>query len=429
VATWLGPLVFVLSLTTCTEDLTSPGNCPDFCPVAAISIIDTVLTGTVSGDSSFGRPNGYVDPDDAIGLLAADFPSIGRDSRPIMRTYRLASRVPIAADTTTGAVIGVDSLWLSFTVGGRDSAARNVRLGIYRLPLTIDSTTTFGDLTSSFVTPLRTVNLDSLAAHPGSADPVTGDSVAVDSANNRLRVFVKFDSAQVPLVAGDSGKLAFGIRVSADTLASVTIPSAQNVFLGPAVLWFVKADSAGAAVIHTRTNTSTARSLTAGGLDGFDSFVFQPPAAPLGTDLIVGGVPSVRTIMRLAVPRAIRDSARIILATLELIPTTPPVGIPADSFRVIAYPVIADFGAKSPLSTSFTDTTRIYITPVDTIRLNLTRVMINWTLNGALPTTLFLRQVPEGAQFAELHFHSSLDTPYRPRLRVTYSPRYPDVVK
>jgi len=428
-AKWLAPLCFVLSLTTCIEDLTAPGDCPAFCPTSAISVIDTVITGTVSGDSSFGRPNGYVDPDDATGLLAADFPSLGRDSRPILRTYKLQTRMALnPPDTTTGAVIGVDSLWLSFTVSGRDSAARNVRLGIYKLPLAIDSSTTFTDLSGAFAAPpVRTVNLDSLVAQSGSRDPVTGDSVIVDTLNNRLRVLVKLDSAQAPLVAADTGKLAFGIRVSADTLASVSVSSFEDRGQGPAVIWFVKVDSLGSSVAHRRLATSTAR--TPGGVNGFDGFVFLPSPAPIGTDMVVGGVPSVRTIMRLAVPRVIRDSARIILATLELIPTTPPVGIAADSFQVIAYPVIADFGAKSPLSTALNDTTRIHITPVDTIRLNLTNVLINWTLNGALPTTVFLRQVPEGADFAELRFHSSLDTPYRPRLHVTYAPRYPEVVK
>jgi hypothetical protein len=386
----------------------------------------------VSGDSAFGRPNGYVDPDDAPGLLAVDEPSVGRDSRPIFRTYSIQPRLPLAlGDTTTYPVIGVDSVRLSVTVLNRDTATHdNLALAVYSLPLNIDSTTTFTDVAASFsAPPVRVVNVDSLLARGASEDtlvrdPVTGDLLFVGP--SRITLAIRLDSAQAPLVPADSGKLAFGIRASANPVVSVSIPSAENRQLGPVVFWFLKVDSLGQTA-HRRVAASTARSTN--GPQGFDGFVFQPPPAPIGTDLVVGGVPSVRTIMRLAVPRAIRDSARIIVATLELIPTTPPVGIAADSFRVIAKGVIADFGAKSPLNEALTDTTEIFITPVDTIRVNLTNVMISWTLNGTLPTTLFLMQQPEGARFAELRFHSSLDMPYRPRLHVTYAPRYPEVVK
>lgn len=420
----LAPLSFVLVLATCVEDLTAPGACPEFCPAASITLVDTVLTSAVSGDSSYGRPYGYVDPENAPGLLAQDLPSLGRDSRPILRTSALQTRMILATgDTTTGAVIGVDSLRLALTVVNRDSAARNLTLGVYKLPIAIDSNTMFSDVSGSFAAPpIRSVNVDALLAQPGLKDPVTGDSVVVDTVDHRFTVLVKLDSAQAPLVPSDSGKLAFGIRVSADTLANASIASFENTGLGPVVVWFVKVDSLDLSVAHRTQLRSTGSTV-----GGFDSFVFQPPAAPLGADLIVGGVPAVRTIMRLTIPKAILDSTRIVIATLELIPTVPPIGIAADSFRVVASPVIADFGAKSPLNNVFTDTTRIYIAPTDTIRLSVTNVMISWTLNTASPTTLFLQQVPEGANFAELRFHSSLDVPYRPRLHLTYAPRYPGV--
>jgi len=424
----LAPLCFVLSLTTCIEDLTAPGDCPTFCPVGAITIIDTVLTGTVFGDSSYGRPDGYVDPDDAPGLLAVDEPSLSRDSRPIFRTTPLPTRVRVGIDTTTGLVTGVDSLRLSITLFNRDTATHdNLGLTLYRLPLTIDSSTTFADLAGQFSgPPVRTVNLDTLIARAANEDsllrdPLTGDILVVGATSLTLRL--RLDSAQVPLVPADSGRLAFGVRATATPEASVAVGAFESRGGGPVVVWYLKADSAGKTVHPLPQLRSTARPT------GFDGFVFLPPPSPIGADLIVGGVPSVRTILRFNIPRAIRDSGRVILATLELIPTTPPVGVPADSFRVIAKSVVADFGAKSPLNESLTDTTIIRIVPVDTIRLNVTNIMISWGLSGALPTTLFLMQQPEGAVFPELRFHSSNDAPYRPRLHVTYAPRYPASIK
>jgi len=317
----------------------------------------------------------------------------------------------------------VDSLRLALTVLNRDSAAHNLTLGIYALPLAIDSNTSFADLTVPFsAPPIRTVNVDALLAQAGHRDPATGDSVVVDSVDHRFTVLMSLDSAQAPLVPADSGKLALGIRVSADTLASASIASFENTGLGPVVTWYVKVDSLGQSVAH-RTQLRSTGTL----VGGFDGFVFQPPAAPLGTDLIVGGVPSVRTIMRFTLPKSILDSTRIVLATLELVPTAQLVGIPADSFLVIAYPVVADFGAKSPLNTAHADTTHFAIAPFDTIRVNLTNVVANWTVDRVSPNTLFLLQVPEGSNFAELHFHASQDAPFRPRLHLTYAPRYPTV--
>src|SRR5437879_8629262 len=81
----------------------------------------------------------------------------------------------------------------------------------------------------------------------------------------------------------------------------------------------------------------------------FDTFLVDPPPAPLDATLVVGGAPSARSILRITLPRAIRDSSQIIRATLLLLPAVPARGAPVDSFVVEAHTVAADFGAKSPL--------------------------------------------------------------------------------
>lgn len=408
-------LGLAILLTACTEDLTAPGACPDFCPSTSLTMTDTVLHTAITQDSSYGRPSGYVSPSGAAELVAAELPGL-RTSRPIFRTAPIQTRMVIGPDTTTGPVIGVDSLRLVLTITRRDTATHNLRLSLYKLPLAIDSSTAFHDLDGSFAAaPVRTINVDTLLARSGLKDPVTGDTAFVDATNNRVTLFLKLDSAQAPLVLADSGKVAFGIRVSADTLASVALSATENAVLGPFMRWYFKVDSLGLKVVHPVAQVRYA---------AFDSFVYDPPSAPLGGTLVVGGVPAARTVLRIALPKVIRDSSRVIRATLEFVPSAPLQGIAADSFKVVASPVIADFGAKSPLDGAHVDTTSFAIAPLDTARIDVTDVLRFWTTSPTSTTTLVLRQGGEGANFAELRLHHVGDVGYQATLHVTYAPRY-----
>jgi hypothetical protein len=136
-------------------------------------------------------------------------------------------------------------------------------------------------------------------------------------------------------------------------------------------------------------------------------------------------VPAARTVVRIDLPRLIRDSSRVIRATLEFIAAAQLEGTPADSFAVVAHPVIADFGAKSPLDTVHIDVTWIPIVPLDTVRVDVTNVLALWATDSTKSTTLVLRAAPEGAAFPGLRLHSSVDIAQGPRLHITYAPRYP----
>ena len=111
---------------------------------------------------------------------------------------------------------------------------------------------------------------------------------------------------------------------------------------------------------HQMTASCPILSTTRSAPASFDSFVYDPPAQPIGSLLVVGGVPSARAILRLTLPRLIRDSSRVVRATLEFVPAAPLEGTAADSFVVVAHPVIADFGAKSPLNGAHIDSTWIF---------------------------------------------------------------------
>jgi len=404
-------------LAGCVDRATAPGVCPTFCPSGTIDVVDTVLAASVARDSTF---RGYVLPYQAVAMTASDVPGVV-DSRVVFVTTALPASVALnSADTTTSPLVGTDSAKITFTVTRRDTAAHNQTLTLYRLPVTIDSNTTFGDVAGAFAgSPLRTVNLDSLLAKPNGVDVTTGDSAGIDTTSKQLKVTLKLDSLEATYVPGDSGKLGIGVRVGADAPTSISFCTRENA-CGAAIAWFMKVDSikgADTTLVHKPY----------GGVSLFDTFLFDPPPAPLDSTLVVGGAPSARSILRITLPRGIRDSSQIIRATLLLLPAVPARGAPADSFVVEAHTVAADFGAKSPLvlDATRTDTTRIHVGATDTLRIEVTNLMQFWVADSTRPEVLMLRSQEEAARPTEIRFYPSAATPYRPALRITYARRFP----
>jgi hypothetical protein len=413
-----------LLAAACVEDVNAPGQCPDYCPGGQITVIDTILRTVIAGDSAF---RGYVTPAEAASLLVADLPGI-IDSRGIFYTVAQQARIAYSiSDTSTGGIIAVDSAYLKLLIVRRDTAAHNLTLRLYRLPFTLDSSTTFGAVAPFFTDSLlRTVNVDSLIATANKKDTVTGDSVRVDSISRRIDVIIRLDSAQARYVAADTGRLGFGLRVSADSLASIAIGAKEaQANVDPQLIRFVRLDSTG--LVNGVKRTLTARTAQ------FDSYVFAPAAPALDSTLAVGGIPTARSFLRVALPAAIRDSSQIIRATLLLVPATAAQGTPIDSFFVIAHGVDADFGGKSPIAV---DSARkgsavVRIGQTDTVRIDLTRLVRIWSFDSTAVTGVMLRVVPvtglvgEGSTLAEIRFQPSGHTTLRPALHVTYVRRFP----
>ena len=412
-------LIALTAATACTEDVTAPGHCPDFCPSGSITGVDTVLQTVVQRDSAF---RGFVRPHEASSLLAATLPGV-IDSRAIFRTLPIGDSLVVESGTTTmGEIVGVDSLKLALTITRRDTSAHNLTLVYYRLPLDLDSTKTFADLAGAWTTAdsLRSLNVDDLLAQPTHS--ALGDSVYVDTLTNRVTVIAKLDSAMAPYVVADSGKAAFGVRVVADSRASIALGFVEGGF-GPRLTWYAEVDSLGKGPVPRPASTS----------DQFDSFVFDllSPAVDttLDSTLAVGGMPVARSIMRFALPRLIRDSVQISRATLVLVTARPPEGVPADSFTLSAHGVLADFSAKSPLSPdpSRVATTRVHIGIArgDAVRIEMADILRSWQIDTLAPTSLVLRQLPEGTEFPEIRFEPSTNTGLAPALHVTYVRRFP----
>jgi len=68
----------------------------------------------------------------------------------------------------------------------------------------------------------------------------------------------------------------------------------------------------------------------------FHNFVFNPPTPPVDSNLAVGGVPSARALLRVALPAFLHDSIDVVRATLVLVPVNAVPGprvIPSRSWR------------------------------------------------------------------------------------------------
>lgn len=410
-------LVATLAAVACVERIDAPGQCPAFCPSGSIQIVDTMLLTNVSRDSSY---RGYVLAHQAPAMVVSSVPGV-IESRAIILTTPLGVTMRLLGDTVRDTIVASDSVKVRFVIARRDSLAHDVTLAFYRLPVTIDSTTTYADLAGSFAAPpLRTVNLDSLLAKPNGIDSTTGDSIARDTTTHRLTLSVRFDSLQVPYPVADSGKLGIGVRVTAAEPTTVALATRRTTSGSTGITWFLQVDST--------TDTSRTRvheKLSA--VVQLDTYVFDPPPAPLDSTLAVGSVPSARSLLRINLPRSIRDSTQVIRATLLLVPAVAARGAPGDSFVVEAHTILADFGAKSPFAVDVTrtDTTMIRIGVTDTVRIEVTNLLQFWATDTLVPTALMLRAQDEAASPAEIRFYPSVAAAYAPALQLTFSRKFP----
>ena len=427
---WL--FVLVLAAGACTEQATSPGVCPNFCPGGSIQVRDTIFTTIIGRDSAF---RGYVQGYQASAMAAADLPAV--QSRPFFVLRSTFTRVaPKAGDTVT-VPIAVDSSRLRVAIVRRAKQATNLQLKLYRLPLTADSTSSFALLDPFFNGPVvDSVNVSALLAGPAIGDTATlriwGDTIRTDSAGHVLQiqrgdsallVYFTMDTLEAPFSVPDSGRLAFGVRVAADSFASLSLGANESVNNGPLMRWFYH---------YTIPDTVSATPDSVAHRDqaivpGFDSFVFDPPNPPLDSNLVVGGVPAARSLLRVAMPAFLRDSFDVVRATMILVPVAAFPGAPNDSLTILARPVLTDLGAKSPLNATNLVNGQAVVHPgsTDTVRIELTDLVRSWALDTTLATAVFLGQSPEAASWTEIRFYSSRASALRPALQVTYVKRFP----
>lgn len=421
-----------LAALACFEDPTSPAQCPAFCPGGGLVTVESLLSTVVERDTSF---QGYVQAHQAAVLIASSVPGV--EARPIWVSVPIDTRFRIdsGSDTTTGP-IAVDSMKLTVTVFRSDTAGvHNLRLAFYQLPVGIDSSTTFADLSSAFAgTPLRVVNVDSLAAQSTRRDTVTGDTViGIDSLRNALTLRLKFTASQSGFSAVDSGRLALGVLPSGDNPPSIALGSAESG-IGATIWWFYRVDSGGHLIRPDSLPLKAPDSLP--GATSFDTYVSNVPPVTIDSNLTVGGVPSIRSLLRFNLPRGLRDSTQIIRATLQLVPAGAAVTAP-DSVFLRVKRLQADLGAKSPVAIdTFVASSAPFVgLPSDTVRIEMTSLFRLWQGDTTAVTAVYLSLLhldrtdkihlsgEEAGTLGALRFFSSHAPAFRPSVRITYVPR------
>jgi hypothetical protein len=391
-------LLAAVLLSGCQEKLTAPSDCPALCPGGSPQVFDEVVNAIARSDSSFV---GYVQPQNALSLLASNGLQ-GFEERAILRFPGRADSVSVR---DTARVYTIDSVAFAFSLLARDTTVTGLKLQVYRLPAAIDSTTTLAAVDPAFVPESLITTID------------VPDSLKTGAIRS---VLTGADLSRLQIVPADSGVLALGLRIDAPTPTGVRL-GAVGSGTGASFVSYVTLDvpDTGTAKLRTLALSAT-----------FNNSL--SPVQPVldSTLLYVGGAPSSRTLLRFDLPLHIRDSAEVVRATLELTPVTPITGLPTDPARLQARAVLADLGAKSPVSSA---AGRV---PADTIEAGATSVNLEavrlvelWLGGSTLPSALVLSMAPdlEGASFSSPVFYSSraADPAVRPRLHISYLRAFP----
>jgi hypothetical protein len=391
----------LLLLLACQEKLTAPADCPTLCPGGEPQVFDEVINAIPGSDSSF---SGYVQPSAAAALLSSNGLVSGAEERAIVLFNRRGDSISVR-DTLRAYTI--DSVSLGFTILARDTLLSGLQLLLYRLPSTIDSTSTYADLDASFVPGNLIATID------------VPDSINAGPVQAILRAA---DLARVAIPPSDSGRLSVGVRVAAPVPTGVRLGSLGTAGTSAGFTTFVTADI---------PDTGTAKLRIIPLTPAFDSYVTQTPTVSDSTLLLVGGEPASRALIRFVLPPRIRDSATVVRATLELTPVAPIAGLPTDPVRLEARAILADLGAKSPVNSTAgrvpQDT--VEAGTAGTVSLEAVRLVELW-LRSTRPAGLVLslaQPTLEAASFSRPVFYSSraADPAVRPRLRISYLLSFP----
>ena len=389
-------VILAAAITGCQERLTAPAECPELCPGGQSRVFDTVITPLANSDTSY---LGYVARSAAGALLVSN----GLPASEDRAVYRFNARPDSIEVRDTLRAYTVDSALLALNLVARDTLVNGLKLYLYRIDSAVDIDDTFTSIDQQLV---PTAIIDSIEVP--------------DSVNSGLvqTVLRGADVAKVALPTGTGGVLAIGVAVAADQPSGVRI-GASAAGTGATFVSYVTLDV---------PDTGSVRRQSVTRAPAFNAFVTESPLVPEDALLTVGGEPSSRALLRFDLPEDIEDSATIVRATLELVPRSPMLGLPADPALLQAKALLADLGAKSPVTTDerFISADTLSVGSADTVRLDMTPIVRLWQAASERPEAVFLSLLPEGASFTRPVFGSTRSgTVGAPRLRITYLKPFP----
>ena len=382
-------LVVTAAAAACQEQLGTPSNCPELCPGTSLIIRDTVLTARLGLDSTF---TGYLSADQVGALLVSNGLPAG-EARAFAVFPKRGDSVTV--DATLRAYT-IDSVVFVLSVIARDTAVDDLRLILHRIPATVDTTTSFAEL-DAMLTPESVI--DSVVV----PDTLRSGSVRVVLTGEELD--------RIAPIEADSGQRGIGIRLNAAGPTGVRLGSANSGFNPPLFVTYVHADIADTAKQRQQINLAP---------DPANYILEELP--PPGPDLLfLGGRSGSRILLRFELPAALKDSAAVVRATLELTPAGPLKGLPNDPGQLQIRGVLVDLGAKSPALGSIAAASGLAAGATDIQSADLRNVVSTWFgPNGATPTIL-LGLAPDGGTFSRPEFFSTLAPTGAPRLRLTYA--------
>ena len=388
-----------VAVLACEQSITTPGACPDFCPIGEIQLIDTVLAGTVlvgldsvlEGESF----TGYVESSVATAMQVVGGGS-AVESHGLIWFAPFADSAAIDTMGTLGPVVRQDSFQLSLVILDRSPDVTGLEITVHRISPSVDREGDFAALAPFF----EDSTIVGVVAVP---DDVSEDTVTVSTVI-RVDAFPEFE-------AGDR-QIALGLSIRGGTPAFASLNTSESA-LGALLTRFVLLEADGDSV-----EASDFRS------PEFDGFVDTDFPSPLAGSLLIGGTPSSRTFVRIAVPPFIMDSTDIVRALLLFVPVEPALGAPSDTFEVVAEALSADFGAKSPILSGSLVSTEVGVGTTDTVAIDISLIVAFWQASPDQVRTLVLRFLDEAVSVAELRVGSTRFLGSEPALRVTYVPPF-----
>lgn len=381
----------VLAAAACTEELSTPADCPSLCPGTSLVVQDTTLDAIPNQDSTY---TGYVGATEITNLLMSDGINAG-EARAFAAFAKRSDSVFVDG---INQFLTPDSAALTLNLVARDSTVTGLRLIAYRIPAHIDTTATVADL-DALMTP------DNLI-----------DSSFVPDTIRRGAIRVLLSPAKIPLLApfpdDTTGRTGIGYKIRANQSTGVRV-TAVNVTSGaPGLTIYGKV-----AVTDTAKQRQTIAAFADTG-----NYVIDPPPPTDPNHLTVGGKFGTRSLIRFNIPRILRDSATVLRATLELTPAVPIRGLRNDPGEVQLRGILGDLGPKSPPQSGVSAVGFIKAGETATQNIDVRSVVETWFGPGNVePTALFIGIAPEGSSFARPEFFSTRSPSGAPRLRITYA--------
>lgn len=405
-----GLVLAAVTAAACTESLDGGAACPSLCPSTAESFRDTIVDAVVLDSSLVGYP--------ALGLspliLIANRPDTVVTSA-IIRFDVLPTVFNVNRGATVDSITAVDSVFLRFPLDSTGRrGTRPVTLEVYDVDTTASDSVT--SVVRSLFRPDRRIG--SLVFTPSAI----GDSIRIPfsktvmaakiAAKGRLRLGVR--------IRGGSGQLrAVAFVVGSGAPSVVFDPSTDTTYAPQQIS------------PSTILPNATADVELAYAVYMISDIASPPPGA---NTLVVGGFPAYRSYLRFNVPSRITDSSTIVRAEVLLTQQSSTFGNAADSVGLFALiptttSLVTDLRRILDLAAagSFAgvDSTLLLPSASGVRAVDVLALARTWsTLPTNVPRAIAFRIGLEGAQPAELRFHSSkAAAALRPRLRITYLPR------